>query len=96
MSDNSSTYRRALAIWGNAAQWQMLQEECGELVAAVSKFHRGRINIVDLAGEIADVQIMCEQATEMVGAEVVAEARVEKLYRLEDRIADAERRIRNR
>jgi len=50
-SQPTHLYDRARTLWGDGAQWMMLTEECGELVAAVSKYHRGRIGKIELAAE---------------------------------------------
>jgi NTP pyrophosphatase (non-canonical NTP hydrolase) len=82
--------RGAIKLWGAASQWRMVQEECGELVAAINRFDRGRTVTVELAEEIADVTILMEQARLMLGSEVVDEAIERKLSRLEGRIVASE------
>lgn len=81
----------ALRRFGEAAQWRHLQQECAELIVAIS--HRldaagsmrpktPEANFDDLVDEVADVAIMIEQAMMMVGPSRV-EARIEvKLERL--------------
>lgn len=67
---------------GAEGQLSVLQEECGELVAAVSQFRRSRIDADALASEVADVLVMCEQAVYVLGAERVRaaiRAKIEKL-----------------
>lgn len=46
--------------YGTESQLSILQEECAELIQAVSKYRRG-ISTAGIIEEIADVQIMCEQ-----------------------------------
>ncbi len=82
--------RRAVELWGHVAQWRMVQEECGELVAAVNRFDRGRAVVVELAEEVADVTILMAQARLMLGEKVVDEAIERKLARLEKRIEASE------
>jgi NTP pyrophosphatase (non-canonical NTP hydrolase) len=89
MSD-ADLYRRAFVCWGIAAQWRMLQEECGELIAAVNRCDRGRIEPWALASEIADVEIMLEQARLMLDSDMVERVKAEKLARLRERIEQAE------
>ena len=79
-------YREAVKQWGQVAQMRMLQEECGELIAAVNQYDRGRITAEHLAEEVADVLIMCEQARVILGADRVDEAKRRKLERLADRL----------
>lgn len=55
--------RRAVDLWGAASQLRQLQEECGELVAAVNQADRGRDGAIgQLIEEVADVEIMIAQA----------------------------------
>ena len=83
-------YQRAIKTYGQDAQWRQVQEECAELIAAVNRYRRGRIPAEELAGEIADVRIMFEQALFLLGDPALVEsAYVEKLQRLKDRL-DAE------
>lgn len=84
---------RAVAVWGATAQLRLLQEECGELIAAVNHADRGRIEEREMADEIADVIIMCSQATSIVGAGHVADALGHKLARLRGRIEATEKRL---
>ena len=83
-------YRRAIKTYGHDAQWRQVQEECAELIAAVNRFRRGRIPAEELAGEIADVRIMYEQALILIGSGAIVENAFEKkLSRLKERL-DAE------
>lgn len=87
----ASASRRAVASWGEPAQWRQVQEECGELVAAVNQADRGRAgSAAKLAEEVADVTIMMAQARVMLGAEVVDAAIDRKLARLERRLDASE------
>lgn len=78
----------AILKWGTTSQINQVQEECGELVAAINRLRRGRVNAKELAEEVADVIITTEQARQIVnelGGDV--EAAIEaKLTRLEGRI----------
>jgi len=56
-----TVYQMAVEKWGEKAQLEMMQEECAELITAISHFNRGRITSDELCGEIADVQIMIQQ-----------------------------------
>lgn len=82
---------RALAIFGHESQWQMVTEECAELIVAVSHYRRNRASADAVAEEIADVLITLEQAIEMVGPERVEAALNRKLERLRSRVESAER-----
>ena len=48
----------AVRLWGAQRQFRQLTEECGELIAAVNQYERGRITADQLASEIADVLII--------------------------------------
>ena len=81
-------YVRAIKRWGGEAQLRMLQEECGELIVAVAHvMRRGKsLSTSELADEIADVEIMCEQARVLLGDEgsdLVDRAKDKKLRRLQ-------------
>jgi len=83
-------YEKAIALWGNQAQLEMLNEEATELALATRKLLRNtteeRFN--ELSGEVADVEIMIEQFktmfTELVP--VIDGFRKFKLNRLRERI----------
>ena len=77
---------RAIEAFGHGRQWDIVQEECGELVAAVNHYRRRKISADDLASEIADVIIMSEQARIMCGESLVDAAVGRKLRRLAERI----------
>lgn len=79
-------YRCAIARWGASSQLRMLQEECGELIAAVNHADRGRIGRTELADEIADVTIMVRQARLIVGSVAVDKKIEQKLKRLAGRL----------
>lgn len=66
--DRVDLYVKAICIeWGSESQMRMCQEECGELVAAINQFFRGRIGVLELAEEVADVRIMAEQMELCIG-----------------------------
>jgi NTP pyrophosphatase (non-canonical NTP hydrolase) len=89
-------YRAAWNLWGEIAQMNMVVEEAAELIAAVTHYTRHKnyhdSSIVaarnDIATEIADVRIMCEQLELMLNlSDLVASERRFKLNRLRDRLA---------
>lgn len=69
----SSIYRQAIEAWGVHAQAGMVAEECGELVAALNQFLRGRVSGAVVLNEVADVQIMLRQVVEIV-ADITGES----------------------
>ena len=86
-------YSDAIQLWGRRAQLEMAQEEATELALAVRKFISDGDNpqrYFDLAGEIADVEIMIEQIKFMLPSigQYIETKKEEKLVRLEKRIAD--------
>lgn len=81
---------RAIGAWGPLAQMGMVQEECAELIAAINQRRRGRLEIEDLAEEVADIEITMESLRIIVGDNLVDQKKQEKLYRLETRLLLAE------
>lgn len=77
------TLQQAIKKWGIDFQMMMAQEECGELVACISQFKRGRRTKNQLAEEIADVEIMCSQLRIIIGDSIVDHEKQKKLERLE-------------
>ena len=53
-------YQKALSKWGEEPQLNMVYEEVGELLTALSRFKRGRYRNNDVITERADVSIMVE------------------------------------
>lgn len=88
-----SLYIRAIDTWGTESQLRQFQEECAEAIAAVNRMIRGTGSVDSLAEEIADVEIMCEQARLIVGTARVEHFRKLKLARLEDRVRAAEGKL---
>lgn len=84
---------RAVNVYGATAQLRMLQEECGELIAAVSHLERGRIDETEIADEIADVIIMCTQAIAIIGVRHVRGALLAKMRRLRTQVEATEKRL---
>ena len=64
----------------------MVGEECGELLSALSKYNRGRIETPDVITELADVSIMVEQMAEFLGYEDFEKEKERKLERLKERL----------
>lgn len=84
--NDEETLRAALRRYGFEPQLSMLTEECGELVAAVNRWRRGREGAFpSLLEEIADVEILIDQMRLVYGAEIDA-ARARKLARLRERL----------
>lgn len=77
----------AIRVFGERAQEEKAIEECAELICALSHKHFGRS--ANIAEEIADVEIMCEQLKIINNChEKVNDFKYHKLRRLEERIFD--------
>lgn len=61
MMTKEEIYKAAIKRWGRLSQIEMIVEECSELIQAIQKQKRYG-NIENVIEEIADVEIMCEQA----------------------------------
>jgi len=78
----------AVRLWGREDEWRMVQEECAELVVAVSHFLRNPTFTAteDLIDEIADAIIVTASARYMAGAAQVDAQVGVKLERLRKRV----------
>lgn len=74
-------FRCAVRAGGEEAQLGIAQEECGELVACINQYRRGRVTLDDVADEVADVLIAAGKIRVMIGDRVDARYRF-KLQRL--------------
>lgn len=81
---------KAVEVFGREHQIDMAIEECAELIDALCKYRRGRVERGSVITEIADVQIMCAQLAYIFGSDAVVLERVYKLQRLNDRIEKSE------
>ena len=79
-------YKKAIEKWGVRSQVEMAIEECAELIVVIRHAQRDRATAGDIAQEVADVEIMCGQLREIIGDDVVAQCKKEKLNWLESRI----------
>lgn len=77
-------YDAAITKWGVEAQREMAYEELGELITALARRRRGRIERSELITELADVTIMCEQLAYMLGYENYEQELDRKLTRLKE------------
>lgn len=67
-------FDKCLDTWGEEKQLRMVQEECAELILAVSHHLRGRPNSIDnVKEELADVWLMVSQMIHYYGEEEVME-----------------------
>ena len=88
--NNRDVYINAINAYDTEEQVRMIYEEMCELGVALSKYHRdpGMKTIRDVQEEIADVQIMLEQAKEMFGRAEVEWFLQEKTERLRKRVEE--------
>ena len=83
-NDRLALYDAAISKWGIEAQREMAYEELGELITALARRRRGRIDRSELITELADVTIMCEQLAYMLGFENYEQELDRKLIRLKE------------
>lgn len=94
MIEFESVFARALKVWGQESQLRMAQEECAELIVAISKIlrekplprHNGN-PLENLFEEIADVKIMIGQLEVLFGPANIAHYVGKKIKRLEERLS---------
>ena len=75
--------KQTQAKWGTVAQLDMVVEECSELINAIQKWKRGRVERIEVVEEGVDVEIMVEQLKVIVELPTLWEhIREDKLERL--------------
>ena len=79
--------KQAMNHYGFRDQYNQLTEECGELLAAVNHYIRGKNTNEAVITELADVAIMVEQFAHELGYEKYLEERNRKIERLAGRIS---------
>lgn len=83
-------YKAAAKKWGADAQAGVAVEEMGELIAALSRYARGRVGIEVVAEEVADV-IICMEQLQLAFCPVgmVGNFKQRKIERLAQRVASS-------
>lgn len=90
--EEKDLYRNVLETWGLQNQIYMVIEESSELVDALCKLKRGRVDISEVITELADVQIMLEQMLVAFDCEEDFEKeKAFKLNRLKERLEKSKR-----
>lgn len=87
--ERNNLLKQAIEEWGSNSQMDMVIEECAELIKAINKFKRSpsAANMNELCGEVADVEIMCQQVRLMVNKDaLIDKIKEEKLDRLRARL----------
>lgn len=79
---------QAVDHYGAADQIKQAVEELTELSLALQHYQKEKASLWDVAGEIADVQIMCEQLSYMFGPALVERAADIKIERLQRRMSE--------
>jgi len=95
MTEEQKRKVKGIAVYyGIKSQEQVAIEECAELIQAITKSNRRKdsakefvASISDIAEEIADVLIMCEQLAYLYGIEAVVNEQIDfKIARQLDRM----------
>lgn len=90
-ADEEDPFKKIADHYGLESQLDMLQEECAELIQAVSKYRRAKCTDDHLAEEIADVHIMTCQIVYLLDMDFEASKWVDrKLQRQLERIKGEE------
>lgn len=94
MKPKNSIYKRAIDKFGELKQYDILIEECSELIHAICKCKRynkfSGLLFHDFIDEMADVQIMINQFKEIYG-ELLEESVNRKLVKLERILQEEDR-----
>ena len=77
---------QAVVKYGSRAQVDMAVEEMAELTNALMKDRRNRATAEDIITEVADVLIMMNQLSFMMGRDKVAAEMERKIVRLSERM----------
>ena len=85
---DTDIYAMAFDKWGFNHQTDMIIEECSELIHSLMKLKRNRCHKNDVINEIADVEIMIDQARMLFGDKAVSDAKRYKLDRLEKMVTE--------
>lgn len=73
--------RLAVVVWGEKAQLDMVIEECGELIVALSHKRRRRVSWSKVVEEAVDVTIMLGQL-EHILMTPISQDEINKMFRL--------------
>ena len=82
------TLREAIKVYGKDNQIEMIIEECSELIMALQKNKRynTKDTYINVCEEIADVDIMIEQAKMMFDDDLINHIKKQKIERLKERL----------
>ncbi len=86
MSNIEELTKKAIQEWGSESQLDMIIEECAELINAIQKWRRHRVDSVAVLEEGVDVELMIRQLKQMLGAPALwkqtKEAKLARLKKL--------------
>ncbi len=85
-----TTLEKAIEVYGKDMQLTVAIEEFSELIKEICKNKRGRDNRDNIIEEMVDCQIMISQIQIIfgIGSDEIADKVIEKLERLEKRLAE--------
>ncbi len=84
MKTDTELMQLALEKWGTESQLDMVIEECAELIDAIQKWRRHRIDSLKVLEEAVDVELCLGQLKLMLDSpQLFQNIRKEKLERLE-------------
>lgn len=86
--DEQTALRAAVAHYGVESQVNQMVEECAEFIVCVNHCRRSRKTATELIEEMADMEIVLEQLKMVYGGEEWESARLRKIERLKNRIAE--------
>lgn len=81
-NERKTIYELAIEQWGPIAQKIKAIEEMAELIQALCKDFLGKLDLLNMVEETADVEIMMEQLRFMFGDEAIDDAKQFKIERL--------------
>jgi NTP pyrophosphatase (non-canonical NTP hydrolase) len=76
----------ANVLFGRNDRFAIAQEECAELITAISHFKRERVDLLSLMEEVADVLVVVRSLQLLLGAHAVDAIIDKKLMRLDKKI----------
>ena len=94
-----SIFEQAVECWGPVSQVGMVNEEAGELFAALNHWRRGRGSVARVAEELADLSIVLDQLSYVIASGgidpekftlMVGSFREQKLVRLQGLLQDGQ------
>ena len=92
MMSSKKICKRALEVFGEEKQMKKCVEELNELAVALLHYEDGKDSEEHVAEEIADVEIMLQQMTLMIGCQTFVEKyRAGKLEQLANKVKLAEK-----